>query len=82
MRVGEAARWLDICTVSRDCTGVLFIDGQFVGELGPGLYAFWKEQADARVVELDMREAQLDVSGQEIMTLDKVTLRMNALVTM
>ena len=28
-----------------------------------------------------MREAQIDVSGQEIMTLDKVTLRMNALVT-
>jgi regulator of protease activity HflC (stomatin/prohibitin superfamily) len=28
-----------------------------------------------------LREAQIDVSGQEIMTLDKVTLRMNALVT-
>jgi regulator of protease activity HflC (stomatin/prohibitin superfamily) len=28
-----------------------------------------------------MRESQIDVSGQEIMTLDKVTLRMNMLVT-
>jgi regulator of protease activity HflC (stomatin/prohibitin superfamily) len=42
---------------------------------------FWRQSAEARVVEIDMRENQLDVSGQEIMTLDKVSLRMNALVT-
>jgi regulator of protease activity HflC (stomatin/prohibitin superfamily) len=81
VRVNEATRWLDVCKVERDCVGVLFIDGRYVDQLAPGLYAFWKEAADARVVELDMREAQIDVSGQEIMTLDKVTLRMNALVT-
>lgn len=77
----DANRWLDICKVSRDSLGVLFIDGRYVDQLGPGLYAFWKAGSDARVVEVDMREAQLDVSGQEIMTLDKVTLRMNTLVT-
>ncbi len=61
--------------------GILFVDGRYVDQLELGLYAFWKDVADSRVVELDMREAQIDVSGQEIMTLDKVTLRMNALVT-
>jgi regulator of protease activity HflC (stomatin/prohibitin superfamily) len=81
VRVGEASRWLDVCKVDRDCVGVLFVDGRYVDQLDPGLYAFWKDAADARVVELDLREAQIDVSGQEIMTLDKVTLRMNALVT-
>lgn len=81
VRASEATRWLDVCKVERDCVGVLFVDGRYVDQLDPGLYAFWKEAADARVVELDMREAQIDVSGQEIMTLDKVTLRMNALVT-
>ncbi|MFO1065891.1 MAG: slipin family protein [Pirellulales bacterium] len=81
VRAGEATRWLDVCKVERDCVGVLFIDGRFVEQLDPGLYAFWKEAADARVVELDLRESQFDVCGQEIMTLDKVTLRMNALVT-
>ena len=81
VRAGEAARLLDVCKVDRDCVGVLFVDGRYVDQLEPGLYAFWKEVADSRVVELDMREAQIDVSGQEIMTLDKVTLRMNALVT-
>ncbi|MEQ1903148.1 MAG: slipin family protein [Pirellulaceae bacterium] len=81
VRAAEAVRLLDVCKVERDCVGVLFIDGRYVGQLEPGLYAFWRDAADSRVVELDLREAQIDVSGQEIMTLDKVTLRMNALVT-
>ena len=72
--------------------GLYFRDGEFKGLLGadrhwlfdtlaPGLYAFWKGAADARVVELDMRETTIDVSGQEIMTADKGTLRMNAVLT-
>lgn len=76
-----AARTLDICTVKRDAAGVLFVDGRFVLVLGPGEYAFWKSEADARVVEVDLRETMVDVSGQEIMTADKVTLRVNAVVT-
>ncbi|MFV1969289.1 MAG: SPFH domain-containing protein [Pirellulaceae bacterium] len=30
---------------------------------------------------MDLRETAVDVSGQEIMTADKVSLRMNAIVT-
>jgi regulator of protease activity HflC (stomatin/prohibitin superfamily) len=63
------------------CVGVLFIDGRYIDQLSPGLYAFWKDAAESRAVELDLRETQIDVSGQEIMTADKVTLRMNAIVT-
>ena len=78
---GMAKQLLDICTVDRDRVGVLFIDGRYIDTLSPGLYVFWKGAADARVVEIDMRETTIDVSGQEIMTADKVSLRMNALVT-
>lgn len=81
VRSAGAQYFLDVCKVERDCTGVLFIDGMYSAQLDPGLYAFWKDAADSRVVELDMRESQIDVCGQEIMTADKVTLRMNALVT-
>ena len=72
---------LDICTVNRQCVGVLFIDGRYIDTLDSGLYAFWKGAGDAKVVEIDLRETMSDVSGQEIMTLDKVSLRMNAVVT-
>lgn len=81
VRWSGAARTLDICTVKRDSAGVLFMDGKFIEVLGPGEYAFWKGEADARVVEIDLRESMVDVSGQEIMTADKVTLRVNAVVT-
>jgi regulator of protease activity HflC (stomatin/prohibitin superfamily) len=72
---------LDVCTVDRHRVGVLFLDGSYVDTLPPGLYAFWKDAADAKLVEVDVRETMLDVSGQEIMTADKVTLRLNAVVT-
>ncbi len=75
------AQVLDICAVQRNHVGVSFQDGEFVETLPPGQYAFWKNVADSKVVEVDMREQALDVAGQEIMTADKVTLRMNALVT-
>jgi regulator of protease activity HflC (stomatin/prohibitin superfamily) len=72
---------LELSAVGRGCVGVLFLDGEYADTLPPGLYAFWKGVADARVVVVDLREAALDVGGQEIMTADKVTLRLNAVVT-
>jgi regulator of protease activity HflC (stomatin/prohibitin superfamily) len=70
-----------VCNVERDHVGVLFLDGKYVETLAPGRYAFWRDAADARVVEVDLRETMLDVAGQELMTADKVTLRLNAGVT-
>jgi regulator of protease activity HflC (stomatin/prohibitin superfamily) len=81
VRSTTGQRLLDVCTVKRDCAGVLFIDGRFVDMLAPGEYAFWKGPAEALVVEVDLRETMVDVGGQEIMTADKVTLRLNAVVT-
>lgn len=76
-----AQRVLDVCTVARDRVGVLFIDGRYVDTLDPGLYAFWKGESEAKLVEIDLRETMVDVSGQDIMTADKVSLRVNAVVT-
>jgi len=76
-----AQRYLDVCSVERDHVGVLFIDGRYVDTLVPGLYAFWLGQSEALVAEIDLRETMVDVSGQDIMTADKVTLRINAAVT-
>ena len=72
---------MDICRIERDRAGVLFYDGKYVETLSPGLYAFWRSTADAKVVEFDLRETMLDMAGQELMTADKVTLRLNAVIT-
>ncbi len=64
--------------MSRGCVGVVFLDGRFSEILEPRPWAFWKGGADVRVVEVDLREVTSDVTGQEIMSADKVTLRLNA----
>ena len=76
-----ANRVLDVCSVQRNHVGVLFIDGRYIDTLTSGEYAFWKGAAEAKLVEVDLRETIVDVGGQEIMTADKVTLRLNAVVT-
>jgi regulator of protease activity HflC (stomatin/prohibitin superfamily) len=77
----EVARVLDICQVEAGHAGVLLVDGKHVETLAPGRYALWKNVAAVKLVALDLRETVLDVAGQEIMTADKVTLRINAGVT-
>jgi len=76
----QVAKVLDLCAIERTHVGVSFQDGEYVETLPPGQYAFWRGTADSKVVEVDLREQAVDVAGQEIMTADKVTLRMNALV--
>lgn len=76
-----AERVLETVAIPANHAGVYFKDGTYVETLGAGRYAFWKNIADVKVVPVDLRTLILDVAGQEIMTADKVTLRMNALVT-
>ncbi|MBX7166833.1 MAG: slipin family protein [Pirellulales bacterium] len=80
-RSAGAERVLEVATVEPYRQGVLTVDGDYVATLSPGRYAFWKNMAQVKCVQEDMREAMFDVSGQDIMTADKVTLRMNAVVT-
>ena len=68
-------------TVEAGHAGLFFKDGRHEATLGPGAHAFWKGVAKARIVDVDLREQVVDVAGQEIMTADKVTLRLNAVVT-
>jgi regulator of protease activity HflC (stomatin/prohibitin superfamily) len=74
-------RVLEVVAVPAGHAAVWFRDGSFVETLPAGRYVFWKNIAEVKVVPVDTREVILDVAGQEIMTADKVTLRLNALVT-
>ena len=60
---------------------LLFLEGRLVEVLEPGLHAFWKQAGKIEFWTADLREQVAEVAGQEIMTADKVTLRVNLLVT-
>jgi len=57
--------------------GVLSIDGKIAALLEPGLKALWRFNRDVRVELVDTRLQVMEVSGQEIMSKDRVGLRIN-----
>lgn len=64
-------------TVERYEQGLLFVDGKFVRALPSGLYFFWKGANFINVIKADMRQQLTEISGQEILSRDKATLRVN-----
>jgi len=57
--------------------GLMYVQGKFTGMLDPGRHAFWNYQgARVAVTVVDTRVQQLKIEGQELMTRDKVTLRL------
>ncbi len=60
---------------------MLFREGELIDQLEPGLFVYWLGGAKVTWKSVDLREQVADIQGQEIMTADKVTLRMNLVVT-
>lgn len=61
--------------------GILWVDGKVERLLPAGSYAFWKFGRNVSVELVDMRLQALEVTGQEILTKDKVALRLNLSAT-
>ncbi len=57
--------------------GLLFIDGQYVKSLKAGKYGFWNYNKTVAIEIVETRAQGIDVAGQEILTKDKVSLRVN-----
>ena len=55
----------------------LYFNRKFVKILDAGTYYFWKNGVKIDVDYVDTRLIQMDITGQEILTQDKVSLRIN-----
>lgn len=55
----------------------LFFNQRFVKILDAGTYYFWKNGVKIDAGYVDTRLTQMDITGQEILTQDKVSLRIN-----
>ena len=60
--------------------GLLYVDGVLTRVLDPGRHGFSPWNRHIRVELVDMREKELQVTGQELVTRDKVSLRLNLLL--
>ena len=61
--------------------GLLYIDGEYIASLSAGVHAFWRFDREFKVEVVDLRVQTLEVQGQEILTRDKVALRINVTAT-
>src|SRR5688572_25825773 len=75
--VAGASDAISTVEVPDTSVGLLIVDGELRAVLKPGLSAYWKYQRVLRVELVELRLQAMEVSGQEILTRDKVGLRVN-----
>jgi regulator of protease activity HflC (stomatin/prohibitin superfamily) len=68
---------LHIREVPSQHVGLLYINQEFQTQLQPGIHAWWIFGRSFQTEAIDMRSQNLEVSGQEILSKDKVPLRLN-----
>jgi regulator of protease activity HflC (stomatin/prohibitin superfamily) len=70
------AEYIDV-TVQAHEQGLRFEQGRLTAVLEPGRYKFWTHpEARAQIQTVDMRRVELAIAGQDLLTRDKVTLRL------
>ena len=73
----QAAQAVYYTEVEDNHLGLLLVNGKLEQLLQPGSYGFWKYHRNVVVKHIDLRLQNLEVSGQEILTKDRVSLRLN-----
>ncbi len=66
-----------VAEVPDTAAGLLIVEGTFRELLKPGVTAYWKYQRNVKVELAELRLQAMEVAGQEILTRDKVSLRLN-----
>jgi regulator of protease activity HflC (stomatin/prohibitin superfamily) len=55
--------------------GLLMVDGKLVEKLPPGRHAFWAVGRSVKIGKVDLRPQPLEITAQEILTKDRVGIR-------
>ena len=76
-QLGTLTRVAVAGNIPTESAGLLFVDGKFARLLEPGAYAFWNLRNNVAVETVELRVQSMEVSGQELLTRDKVSLRVN-----
>lgn len=76
-QLGVLAKVAVTMELPTESAGLLFVDSTLVEMLAPGAYAFWNFRRNVALEVIDLRVQSLEVSGQELLTRDKVSLRVN-----
>jgi regulator of protease activity HflC (stomatin/prohibitin superfamily) len=81
-QLGVLAKVAVAVDVPVESIGLLFVDGKLVRTLETGSHAFWNFQKNVAAEVIELRVQAVEVSGQELLTRDKVSLRVNLAASM
>ena len=68
---------LHICEVPAQHVGLLYVNQEFQAQIQPGIHAWWLFGRSFQTEVFDLRLQNIEVSGQDILSKDKVPLRLN-----
>ncbi|MGS2763673.1 slipin family protein [Sinomicrobium sp. M5D2P9] len=73
----ELNQYIRLFEVAAYEKAVMLIDDVYVKTLEGGTYRFWKNDTTIKIAKADMRQLQLEIAGQELLTKDKAAVRIN-----
>jgi regulator of protease activity HflC (stomatin/prohibitin superfamily) len=77
LQQGDVLNYIRVFVVESFERGLLFVNAKFEKILETGVFYFWKNAVPISVMKADLRQMQMEVTGQEILTRDKAALRIN-----
>ncbi|MEZ4857505.1 MAG: slipin family protein [Flavobacteriaceae bacterium] len=73
----ELNKYIRVFEVATYEKAVFLVDDVYAKTLSGGTYRFWKNETTIKIAKVDMRQLQLEVAGQELLTKDKANIRIN-----
>ncbi|MFY0604587.1 MAG: slipin family protein [Flavobacteriaceae bacterium] len=73
----ELSKYVRVFEVAAYEKAVLLIDDVYSKTLESGIYRYWRNDTSIKIAKADLRQLQLEISGQELLTKDKAAIRIN-----
>ena len=73
----ELAKYIRVFEVAAYEKAILMVNDVCTKTLTGGTYRFWRNDTTIKIAKADMRQLQLEIAGQELLTKDKANIRIN-----
>ncbi|MCT4630187.1 slipin family protein [Winogradskyella sp.] len=73
----ELSKYIRTFEIAAFEKAIMIVNDMFVKTLEHGTYHFWRNDQTIKIAKADMRQLQLEIAGQELLTKDKATVRIN-----
>ncbi|MDF1694891.1 MAG: slipin family protein [Saprospiraceae bacterium] len=81
VRLPAVMSYIKVLAVESYEKALLYVDGKFEREMNPGVYYFWRGEKVITLYKADLRKQQVEINGQELLTKDKASIRINLTTT-